>query len=147
MWSHTGYHGSVPLYHRREAHLKLGFGVARSLHDVLGLLTPGHKVLVLVHFGYNIVHFLHWKPLTEMIQVWKIDQQTLKSLRSQCEFTQLSDARSTPSFYWWDWWNSCFGKQSPLYPSHGGKALWDFWSSECHMMINVWQGTPKQASC
>lgn len=59
MWSHARDHGRVPLHHRREAHLQLGLGVARSFHDVLGLLTPGHKVLVLIHFGDYIIHFLH----------------------------------------------------------------------------------------
>lgn len=138
MWPHARDHGRVPLHHRRESHLKLGFGVALPLHDVLRLLTPGHKVLVLIDFGYNIVHFLHWKPaLTEKIQVWTINIETLKRKRSRCRFTRLSDARSTPSFYWWDWWSSCFGEQLPLCPSLGGKVLWDFWSSECRRMTNV----------
>lgn len=58
----TGDHGRVSLHHRRESHFQLGFGVTRSLHDGLGLLTPGHKVLVLVDIGYDVIHFLHGIP-------------------------------------------------------------------------------------
>lgn len=57
-------HRCVSLHHRRESHLKLGFGVPWSFHDVMGLLTPGHKVLVLFNIGHHIIHFLHWKPMT-----------------------------------------------------------------------------------
>lgn len=59
--SDGGDHGRVSLHHGREAHLQLGFGVARSLHDVMGLLTPGDKVLVLFHVGHHVVHLLHGK--------------------------------------------------------------------------------------
>lgn len=54
-----GDHGSVSLHHWREAHLQLGFGVSRPFHDVMGLLTPRDKVLVLVDVGHHVVHLLH----------------------------------------------------------------------------------------
>lgn len=64
MRPNTGDHRRVSLHHRRESHFQLGFGVSCSFHDVLGLLTPGDKVLVLVNIGHHIIHFLHRKPTT-----------------------------------------------------------------------------------
>lgn len=64
MRPNTGDHRRVSLHHWRESHFQLGFGVSCSFHDVLGLLTPGDKVLVLVNIGHHVIHFLHRKPLT-----------------------------------------------------------------------------------
>lgn len=57
----TGDHRRVSFHHWRKSDLNLGFGVACSFHDGLGLLTPGHKVLVFVNIGHHIMHFLHRK--------------------------------------------------------------------------------------
>lgn len=146
MRPNTSDHGGVSLHHRRESHFKLCFGVTCSPHDGLGLLTPGHKVLVLVDVGNHVVHFLHSKPgggpaRAERGQKRAGNQTSEVKLFSRYDWTvtQVSYARSTPSFCWWDWWSFCFGEQSSLCPNLEGKALWEFLSSKCHMTTSVWK--------
>lgn len=58
--------------------------------------------------------------------------------RTYWRITQVSYARSTPSFCWWNWWSfGCEEEQLSLCPSLEGKALWEFLSSKCRMTTSV----------
>lgn len=62
VWGHHADQGGVGLHHRGEAHHQPGLTEAATLEHHLRLLTPGNKVVVVLHLGHHLVDLLHGEP-------------------------------------------------------------------------------------